>query len=286
MRLYALGDLHVGHPENLTALRQLGHHPGDWLVLVGDVGETPEQFRQALDIVTPRFAQVAWVPGNHELYVTPKDPCQLRGQARYLHFCEEARGYGALTPEDPWVQLPLPGPVRRLVLMFLGFDYSWGPPGWTPEQVVAWAREENLVATDERYLHPDPWPDRASWCAARIQSTEERLRHLDPSERLVMVNHWPLRRDLVRLFRLPRFLPWCGTAKTEDWHARYPVDVVLHGHLHMRATDWRAGVRFEEVAIGYPRHWDRARGIEGYLREILPGPAVPLEGWAGPIWHR
>jgi hypothetical protein len=47
-------------------------------------------------------------------------------------------------------------------------------------------------------------------------------------------------------------------------------------------------VRFEEVALGYPRHWHAERGADAYLREILPGPAVPPlpGGWGGPIWHR
>jgi predicted phosphodiesterase len=286
MVLYALGDLHVGHPENRAALAELRDHPTDWLVVVGDVGETPEHLKTVLEATVPRFAQVAWVPGNHELYVTPNDPCQLRGEARYLHLCEIARNYGVLTPEDPWALLPLDGPPRRLILLFLGFDYTWGPPGTSPEQVVAWAREEGLVVSDERYLHPDPFADRAAWCSARVAAAEARLAELPPGERWVVVNHWPLRRDLVRLFRLPRFVPWCGTDKTESWHERYPIEVAIHGHLHMRATDWRAGVRFEEVAIGYPRHWDRNRGLEGYLRPILPGPPVPLDGWAGPIWHR
>jgi hypothetical protein len=101
------------------------------------------------------------------------------------------------------------------------------------------------------------------------------------------VNHFPLRRDLVRLHRIPRFIPWCGTRETEDWHVRYRAEVVVSGHLHMRATDWRDGVRFEEVAIGYPRHWRQERGMKAYLREILPGTQpVPTGGHGGPIWHR
>ena len=43
--------------------------------------------------------------------------------------------------------------------------------------------------------------------------------------------------------------------------------------------------RFEEVALGYPRHWRNERGAERYLREILPGPPSPTSGYGGPIWH-
>ena len=40
MRLWAISDLHVGHEANRRALLELPPHPGDWLAVVGDVGET------------------------------------------------------------------------------------------------------------------------------------------------------------------------------------------------------------------------------------------------------
>jgi len=287
MRLLALSDLHVGHPANARALAEIPSHPDDWLIVAGDVGETVDHLRHAWDVLVPRFARVLWVPGNHELYVTPKDSCQLRGEARYQHLVEICRGYGVATPEDPF--LPFPGAARPtlIALCFVGYDYSFAPDGLDPEGAVAWAREHGVVATDERYLHPDPHPSRQAGCPARHAGTQDSLRReVPPTHRLVLVNHYPLRRDLVRLFRIPRFVPWCGTRETEGWHRRFPIDVVVSGHLHMRATDWRDGVRFEETALGYPRHWRPEVGPAGYLREILPGPPMPLDGWGGPVWHR
>ena len=35
MRLYAISDLHLGHRENRDALKDLGSHPEDWLILGG-----------------------------------------------------------------------------------------------------------------------------------------------------------------------------------------------------------------------------------------------------------
>ena len=34
---------------------------------------------------------------------------------------------------------------------------------------------------------------------------------------------------------------------------------------------WRHGVRYDEVSLGYPRDWRQDRGIDWYVREILPG---------------
>ena len=78
--------------------------------------------------------------------------------------------------------------------------------------------------------------------------------------------------------RIPRFTIWCGTTKTADWHTRYPVDVVVSGHLHMRSTRWRDGVRFEEVSLGYPAQWQQDKGAGGYLRQILPAPPPAAAG--------
>jgi hypothetical protein len=84
----------------------------------------------------------------------------------------------------------------------------------------------------------------------------------------ILVNHYPLRRDLVDIPRVPRFIPWCGTRRTENWHIRFNASVVISGHLHTRRTDWRDGTRFEEVSLGYPHQWDRRLGMAHYLRDI------------------
>jgi hypothetical protein len=88
-----------------------------------------------------------------------------------------------------------------------------------------------------------------------------------------------LRPDLAVLPRIPRFTIWCGTTQTADWHTRFAAEVVVSGHLHMRSTRWRNGVRFEEVSLGYPAQWQPARGADAYLRQILPAPPAAAPGW-------
>ena len=114
-----------------------------------------------------------------------------------------------------------------------------------------------------------------------MRRTEERLAAAARGgRRLVLVNHFPLREDLVNLRRIPRFSIWCGTRRTEDWHRRFDVAVVVSGHLHVRSSRWLDGVLFEEVSLGYPRQWQQELGIASYLREILPGNGH-LKGDAG-----
>jgi len=272
MKLYAFSDLHLRHETNRQALAALPFHREDWLILAGDVGEHEQLLHYALGILTARFARVLWVPGNHDLWTLPSPPGAPRGEALYRHQVEICRQYGVLTPEDPYVRWPGPGSPCLLAPLFLLYDYSFRPPEVPDEQVLAWSAEHDILCADEALLHPDPYPSRAAWCAERCRQTEARLEAAARQGPLVLINHWPLRYDLVRLPRVPRFSPWCGTRRTEGWHLRFGAEVVVHGHLHVRGTHERDGVRFEEVSVGYPRDWNTRLGMERYLREILPGP--------------
>jgi len=275
MKLYAISDLHIGQSINRQALEELPFYPKDWLILAGDIGETAEQLRYALSILTRRFAQVIWTPGNHELWTLPSvtgSDHDLRGEEKYYELVSICRYYHVLTPEDPYVAWPGYGKSFLVAPLFLLYDYSFRPDDVPEEKAVEWAEETDIVCTDEYLLHPDPYPSRAAWCTARYLYTEKRLKLVKPSTPLILINHFPLCETFVRLERIPRFSIWCGTRRTNDWHIRFPTAVVVYGHLHIRATDYKDNVRFEEVSLGYPQQWKREKGIQGYLRQILPYP--------------
>ncbi len=272
MKLLAISDLHVGHRDNRHALDELPDHGGDWLIVAGDVGERPEHLVAALDVLTDRFAQVIWTPGNHDLWCPP-DADRTRGQARYDELVAICRDYSVATPEDPYLAWP-GDPPTVVVPMFLLYDYSFRPADVSGADARAWAREEGVLSADERLLSPDPWPSVPAWCHARCDATQARLAALPADTHTVLVNHWPLRYDLAVPPRIPRFSIWCGTSRTQDWARRHRARVVVSGHLHLRTTLWRDGVRFEEVSLGYPRDWRRERGIAAYFRDVLPGPSA------------
>jgi len=273
MKLYAISDLHLGHPANRQALAHLPAYPDDWLIVAGDVGETEAHLTTALQLLTERFARVLWVPGNHDLWTMPNDPNPLRGEAKYQRLVEICRTFGVLTPEDPYIRWPGSTTPYILVPTFLLYDYTFRPASVSAEAALAWAAEADIVCADEVVLHPDPYPTRQAWCAARCRYTEERLTALvnaQPDAQMILINHFPLRYELAYLPRIPRFSLWCGTKATEEWHTRFPIAAVIYGHLHIRNSQCRDGVRFEEVSLGYPHHWRAEQGVAHYLRQILP----------------
>jgi 3',5'-cyclic AMP phosphodiesterase CpdA len=276
-RLLAVSDLHVSYEENRAVVE--GIRPtddGDWLLVAGDIGERSADIEWTLRLLADRFAQVVWVPGNHELWTHDSDPLGLRGEPRYRHLVDLCRSLGVLTPEDPYEVFTGAGGPVRVAPLFLLYDYTFRPPGTrTKEEGLAYAHRTGIVCNDEFLLHPDPYPTREAWCRARVESTERRLSACDPSLPLVLVNHYPLVREPTRVLHYPEFAQWCGTETTADWHRRFNVAAMVYGHLHIPRTTWHDGVRFEEVSLGYPREW-QARPVRRPLpRDVLPPSGEP-----------
>ncbi|MGO9079822.1 MAG: metallophosphoesterase family protein [Streptosporangiaceae bacterium] len=273
-RLLAVSDLHVGYPQNREIVA--GLHPesaGDWLLVAGDVGEFAADIEWALGLLSERFAQVIWVPGNHELWTHSRDPVQLRGEQRYQSLVQLCRGMGVLTPEDPYPVWEGDGGPVLIAPLFVLYDYSFRPEGAaTKEAALAMAYETGVVCSDEVRLHPDPYPSREAWCQARVAATERRLESCGHQLPVVLVNHFPLVREPTRVLRYPPFAQWCGTTATADWHVRFGAAAVVYGHLHIPRTTWYDGVRFEEVSYGYPREWRRRGKPPGPPRQIIPAP--------------
>jgi 3',5'-cyclic AMP phosphodiesterase CpdA len=256
-KLLAVSDLHVSHQENREVVESLRPtSPDDWLLVAGDVADKVQDIEWTLKTLKDRFARIIWVPGNHDLWTVNDDAGGARGVARYTHLVELCRSLDVLTPEDPYpLWRSATGPVR-IVPMFLLYDYTWLPPGCaTPQEGLAYAMNTGVVCTDEHLLHPDPYPSRAAWCAARIAETEKRLDSCDPDVPLVLVNHYPTVRTPTEVLWYPEFAQWCGTDATADWHRRYNVAAMVYGHLHIPRDTVYDGVPFKEVSLGYPREW-------------------------------
>jgi 3',5'-cyclic AMP phosphodiesterase CpdA len=278
-RLLAVSDLHIGYPVNRALAERIQPDSGsDWLIVAGDVGEQAAGIEWALKIFSQRFAKVIWVPGNHDLWTHRKDPVRLRGEARYRHLVEVCRGLGVLTPEDPYPVWDGPGGPAVVAPLFVLYDYSFRPAGAaTQAEALEQAYAAGVVCRDERWLHPDPYPSREAWCAARLDYTRQRLDDVPAGMPTVLVNHFPLVREPTSVLRYPVFAQWCGTVHTADWPVRYRAQTVVYGHLHIPRTIWLDGIRHVEVSLGYPREWQRRRRPPEIPRQILPVPAASAE---------
>src|SRR5258706_15409541 len=122
--LLAISDLHVSYQENRAIVEQIRPgSPDDWLLVAGDVGEVVSDIEWALRLLSQRFAKVVWAPGNHELWTTPHDPVQLRGEPRYRHLVDMCRALGVVTPEDPYPAWQGPDGGVTVAPLFVLYDY-------------------------------------------------------------------------------------------------------------------------------------------------------------------
>lgn len=274
--LWAISDLHVGQSANKSVLQEL--HPAspeDWLIVAGDVAERSDDIRAALDLLRRRFTKVIWVPGNHELWTTARDPMQIFGQSRYDYLVNMCDEMGVITPEHPYPVWVEQGGPATIVPMFVLYDYTFLPEGANSKaEGLKIARDRNVVATDEFLLSSEPFATRDAWCRDRLRYTRKRLEDLDWMTPTVLVNHFPLVREPCDALFYPEFSLWCGTTETADWHTRYNAACSVYGHLHIPRTTWYDDVRFEEVSVGYPREWAQRKPYS-WLRQILPAPHYP-----------
>src|ERR1043165_1855037 len=157
MKLYAISDLHLGYEANRRELLQIAHHPGDWLILAGDVGETEAHLELAFEQLKPRFTKLVWVPGNHELWTLPGSEETARGRFKYDSLVEASRAHGVLTPEDPFPIVTIGGREIRVAPLFLLYDYSFRPLDIPIERATDWAIEAGIECADEVLLHSDPY---------------------------------------------------------------------------------------------------------------------------------
>ncbi|MFY0541985.1 metallophosphoesterase family protein [Nannocystis pusilla] len=249
MKLWALSDLHVGHRRNRELLENLSPRPGDWLIVGGDVGETGDHMQWAFDLLQPRFARLLWVPGNHELWTTEERGVRLGGADKLAALCELCRSRGVVSVDDPWPVWPGDGGPHTLALLALLYDYTFAPAGMDRAAAIAWAADDGVLAADEARLDPRPFADIVAWSAERVRTAAARL-ELARAHPTILVNHWPLRDDLIFIPRVPRYRPWCGTRATHDWHRRY-------------------GARGRQRPLAHAAHrLDRRRALRGGLARL------------------
>lgn len=263
--LWAVSDLHTAAPGNRELVEELvvPQHPGDWLIVAGDVAEKTNTILGMLSDLNDRFAKVIWVPGNHELFSRPKDT--VHAEQKYAELVAGCRAMGVLTPEDPYPKFA----GRTIVPMFTLYDHSWRDPRTSVKHALLAAEGNGVMFTDQVAIAP--YVDVPLWCQERLGYTVRRLSQTTGPT--VLVNHWPLVREVTERLELPEIALWSGTRHTQAWPVRFRAETVIYGHLHIPVLTEVDGVPHVEVSLGYPREHhhtlDKRRA-----RELWPYPVL------------
>jgi predicted phosphodiesterase len=228
MRIYAVSDLHTDFRRNLEALKRapLDGHRGDALIVAGDVADREAVLRETLELLLSRFAEVFFVPGNHELWVRDEPRDSLEKLHAVLALCAElgvrvapARAGGA------WV-VPL--------LSWYDADFDVAGEGVEAE-LDGWA---------DRYFCR--WPEGFGRVdEALLELNAPHLHAYDAP--VITFSHFVPRPELVPPVRYLRFrgLPLvAGSLGIERQVRRVGAQVHVFGHTHIPFDLTVEGVRY------------------------------------------
>ncbi|ANM31557.1 hypothetical protein ABI59_21305 [Acidobacteria bacterium Mor1] len=274
MRLLAQSDLHLNRRENRQWLESLSRHDyqRDVLIVAGDVSHRLDQMRWAFEELLARFKEVAFVPGNHDLWVHrenfPDSTAKLAAVEALclelgIHVSPVRPGGGAgpwLVPLFSWYRRP-PHP-DSLFLPKPGEDPNFR--GWSDDRFVRWAGE-----TTEP---PDSLTRRAPFTP-------------DDGAPVISFSHFLPRAELI--FSAgpyrgtdPRpgfnFSRYAGSLEIERAVRRLGSAVHVYGHQHRNRRRRIDGVLYLSHCLGYGPERDAGR--------VGNGAAEPLALWEdGPV---
>jgi predicted phosphodiesterase len=250
MRIFAVSDLHADVRENRALLERIPAtaYRDDALIVAGDVADRLSVLESALARLRERFAEVFFVPGNHELWVRGEEGSSVDKFHAVLALCARlgvrtapARFAGA------WI-----------VPLFSWYDAAFDVRG---EGV-----EAELEAWSDRYFCR--WPEGAGPLDRLfLAMNEPRVHPYDAP--VVTFSHFVPRPDLVPRVEALRFKGLAKVAGSEGIEAqirRIGAAVHVFGHTHITEDRTIDGVR-------YVQHWLQ-RPAEG-------APFLPFkEVWA------
>ena len=246
MRVFAVSDLHTDYRENreIVAGFPKGEYDRDALIVAGDIAHRVEIIEDTLSRLLDRFAEVFYVPGNHDLWVGEGEGDSMSKFYRILDLCGRM---GVRT------RPAIAGGYRILPL------FSWYESGFDEDGESGPAPPANWA--DFRRCR---WPAGAgeSVCQAFIDLNEARLTapSTEGAREVIAFSHFLPRRDLLPPARQLKFrglLQVSGCVAIERQLRRAGARIHVFGHTHIHCDREIASVRYVQHGLGYPREWKR-----------------------------
>lgn len=271
LRIATVSDLHTDYEENRDALVKLAveihSRQADLVIVAGDVSHRPDRISRALRAFKEAAPQVAYVPGNHEMWFdvpSARDRPDLNSWQRYR---DELRNVA----EDAGAHYLPAAPLVLGTIAVAGtcgwYDYSLMLAAYR-SQVGLDALEAKtfggVMWSDARYVafrHPDGRIMTDPEVAARMElDLQRQLDQLDANsavdEIVVVTHHQPFSEVVRRTGTLPweYFNAFMGSAGLGETIMSSPkVRTAVYGHTHIVGEFDVRGIRVYGTALGYPR---------------------------------
>jgi len=266
-RVFGWSDLHVDYDANRRLVSQLSQqdYRADLLVLAGDVSSQPERVMATLGLLRERFREVAFVPGNHDLWVGPRDAFDSWDKLHALR----ARCRGAGIRTDPFTCSVGHQSLRILPVLawYLKPEEGGGSlflakPGedpalsmWADNHRIKWPAlpggrpvAEHLLALNEEAPGSEPCP--------ATETVTISFSHFLPRVELVFGDRDRLVAEgaVSGGDRAPEFnfTRVAGCRQIDTLLRRHRSVLHLYGHQHRNRDRRIDGVRYLSHCLGYP----------------------------------
>lgn len=269
MRIFGWSDLHVDYEANRRLVEHLSRqdYQHDVLLLAGDVSSQLDRLTRTLGWLKDRFAEIAFVPGNHDLWVTSRDRFDSLDKLRTL----QARVRDLGIRLDPFICVANGRPVRFIPLLswYLKPEEGEGSlflakPGEDPE-LRMWADNHRIrwpalstARTPAEYLlalNTGP-PTAASSPPAKGAPVTITFSHFLPRVELVFGNWEKFQAGGAAsgLDRAPEFnfTRVAGCRQLDELLRSHGSILHLYGHQHRNRDRLIDGVRYLSHCLGYP----------------------------------
>jgi len=281
MRVFALSDIHVDYQANMAWLQTLSplHYRDDALILAGDVSDNLDKLRAALTQVQATFAEVFFVPGNHELWVRRGESAD--SMAKFWQILELCAALGVRTspaqvgtgrdsqgvwivplfswyiqPEEGEGSLFVEKAGEDLTLEMWADNYLTKWPSLAPERTVA----EAFLRLNEPHL------------ARQYDTPVLSFSHFVPRLELIFrtqEEHAAASRVLSDAHPRFNFSRVAGCTGLEAQIRRLGSRVHVYGHQHRNRHRMIDGVLYISHCLGYPHERER-----GYVPNAGSGPRL------------
>jgi len=244
MRVFALSDLHADYPENLDWILRISKidYQHDVLVLAGDVSDDLSVLAKVFNALHARFAEVLFVPGNHELWVhNDAVDCSL----------EKLELINALCVDEGVRQSTYTHGDLSIVPLYSWYDFSFGEPdrhlrrAWRDFKACVWPSHlQDSAAVNSHFL-----------------AMNEPVLHTR-NKTLISFSHFLPRIDVMPS-RIPqerrRVYPVLGSVELGEQVKQLQPDIHIYGHSHVNQSIELDNIRYVNNAFAYPREERIAR---------------------------
>lgn len=237
MRVFALSDVHADYDVNAQWLAQLSitEYRDDVLILAGDVSDSMRVLERTFQVLARRFAKVAYVPGNHDLWVRRDRTAQTS-----IEKLEQLR---VLTRACGVTMEPFETSGVTIVPLLGWYDYSFGQPGdelraiWMDYRTCVWPTGLGMHDLTSYFLRQNALPAPK------------------PARTVISFSHFLPRIDLMPE-RMPPQLrvlyPILGTSRLDEQIRAVGASTHVYGHSHLNRVTRIDGVSYINNALGYP----------------------------------